>query len=319
MQEPRQLYGLGSLVKKITKPIKKIVKSPIGKAALLGAGAYFAGGGGNPFTAAGRSGFGSNAFGALIKRGLLGAKTAAGERGIVREGGLKGLLGKLTGGFGNLSGAQQLFLGGGAALSLLPFLTGGTEETEDVVEDTFDVTPTSIANIRQMARDRDPSLAFLPQQKFVRPGFYAAEGGTPRAELFAGGIPMLLRGMEGMDQETLMKILKMGGSLTPAGIIRNLMSSRKGAVPTMEAAEGGVAELPKVRMLEGGVPEIDYRESGGFVPMGKKEKADDVPAMLSKNEFVMTADAVRGMGDGNVEKGAQKMYDQMRQLESRVV
>ena len=319
MQEPRQLYGLGSLVKKITKPIKKIVKSPIGKAALLGAGAYFAGGGGNPFTAAGRSGFGSNAFGALIKRGLLGAKTAAGERGIVREGGLKGLLGKLTGGFGNLSGAQQLFLGGGAALSLLPFLTGGTEETEDVVEDTFDVTPTSIANIRQMARDRDPSLAFLPQQKFVRPGFYAAEGGTPRAELFAGGIPMLLRGMEGMDQETLMKILKMGGSLTPAGIIRNLMSNRKGAVPTMEAAEGGIADLPKVRMLEGGVPEIDYRESGGFVPMGKKEKADDVPAMLSKNEFVMTADAVRGMGDGNVEKGAQKMYDQMRQLESRVV
>ena len=81
----------------------------------------------------------------------------------------------------------------------------------------------------------------------------------------------------------------------------------------------GIAELPKVRMLEGGVPEIDYRQSGGFVPMGKKEKADDVPAMLSKNEFVMTADAVRGMGDGNVEKGAQRMYDQMRQLESRVV
>ena len=121
MQEPRQLYGLGSFVKKITKPIKKIVKSPIGKAALLGAGAYFAGGGGNPFTAAGRSGFGSNPFGALIKRGLLGAKTAAGERGIVREGGLKGLLGKLTGGFGDLSFGQKAFLGGGAALSLLPF------------------------------------------------------------------------------------------------------------------------------------------------------------------------------------------------------
>ena len=257
MQEPRQLYGLGSFVKKITKPIKKIVKSPIGKAALLGAGAYFAGGGGNPFTAAGRSGFGSNPFGALIKRGLLGAKTAAGERGIVREGGLKGLLGKLTGGFGNLSGGQQAFLLGGAGLSLLPFLTGGAEEEEDIVEDTFDVTPSSIANIRNMARNRDPSLAFLPQQQFVRPGFYAAEG--------------------------------------------------------------GIAELPQVRMLEGGVPEMDYRQSGGFVPMGKKEKADDVPAMLSKNEFVMTADAVRGMGDGNVEKGAQKMYDQMRQLESRVV
>ena len=301
MQEPRQLYGLGSLVKKITKPIKKVIKSPIGKAALTGAALYGLGGakflGGKGIFASGQ---GMSRFGNLAN--LIRAKQSGG-----------------LGLFDKMSGPQKLFLGGGAALSLLPFLTGGTEETEDVVEDTFDVTPTSIANIRQMARDRDPSLAFLPQQKFVRPGFYAAEGGTPRAELFAGGIPMLLRGMEGMDQETLMKILKMGGSLTPAGIIRNLMSNRKGAVPTMEAAEGGIADLPKVRMLEGGVPEIDYRESGGFVPMGKKEKADDVPAMLSKNEFVMTADAVRGMGDGNVEKGAQKMYDQMRELESRVV
>ena len=84
-------------------------------------------------------------------------------------------------------------------------------------------------------------------------------------------------------------------------------------------AGGGIADIPAVRMLEGGVPEIDYRQSGGFVPVGKKEKADDVPAMLSKNEFVMTADAVRGMGEGNVEKGAQKMYDQMKQLENRVV
>ena len=309
MQEPRQLYGLGSFVKKITKPIKKIVKSPIGKAALGAAALY----GVNRFGIPGTGGFGQGAIGRLL------AGRATNPAGPGSTGGLKGLLGKLTGGFGNLSGGQQLFLGGGAALSLLPFLTGGAEEEEDIVEDTFDVTPSSIANIRQMAKNRDPSLAFLPQQQFVRPGFYAAEGGTPRAELFAGGLPMLLRGMGGMDQETLMKILKMGGSLTPAGIIKNLMSSRKGAVPTMEAAEGGVAELPKVRMLEGGVPEIDYRESGGFVPMGKKEKADDVPAMLSKNEFVMTADAVRGMGDGNVEKGAQKMYDQMRQLENRVV
>ena len=309
MQEPRQLYGLGSFVKKITKPIKKIVKSPIGKAALGAAALY----GVNRFGIPGTGGFGQGAIGRLL------AGRATNPAGPGSTGGLKGLLGKLTGGFGNLSGGQQLFLGGGAALSLLPFLTGGAEETEEVVEDTFDVTPSSIANIRNMARNRDPSLAFLPQQQFVRPGFYAAEGGTPRAELFAGGLPMLLRGMGGMDQETLMKILKMGGSLTPAGIIKNLMSSRKGAVPTMEAAEGGVAELPQVRMLEGGVPEMDYRQSGGFVPMGKKEKADDVPAMSSKNEFVMTADAVRGMGDGNVEKGAQKMYDQMRQLENRVV
>ena len=63
----------------------------------------------------------------------------------------------------------------------------------------------------------------------------------------------------------------------------------------------------------------DYRDEGGFVPVGVKEKADDVPAMLSKNEFVMTADAVRGAGGGSVEKGAQKMYDTMKRLEGRVV
>ena len=66
---------------------------------------------------------------------------------------------------------------------------------------------------------------------------------------------------------------------------------------------------------EGGIAEIDLREKGGFVPMGKKEKADDVPAMLSKNEFVLTADAVRGIGGGNVEKGAQRLYDLMSEAE----
>jgi hypothetical protein len=68
-----------------------------------------------------------------------------------------------------------------------------------------------------------------------------------------------------------------------------------------------------------GVKERDYRETGGFVPVGVKEKADDVPAMLSKNEFVFTADAVRGAGNGSIEKGAQKMYDTMKRLEKRVV
>ena len=237
MQQPRQLYGLGSLVKKITKPIKKIVKSPIGKAALGAAALY----GVNKFGIPGTGGFGKGS----IANFLLGAKTQAGERGITREGGLLGLL---KGGFGGLSGGQKAFLLGGAGLSLLPFLTQ-PEEEEEVVEEGFDVTPGTITNIVDQARRRDPSLRFLPQEQFVRPGFFSP---------FA-------------------------------------------------AAEGGIAELPQVRMLEGGVPEIDYRQSGGFVPMGKKEKADDVPAMLSKNEFVMTADAVRGMGDGNVEKGAQRM------------
>jgi hypothetical protein len=78
-------------------------------------------------------------------------------------------------------------------------------------------------------------------------------------------------------------------------------------------AEGGIMNLKT-----GGMPaEMDLRP-GGFVPIGAKEKADDVPARLSKNEFVMTADAVRAAGGGSVNKGAKRMYDLMHKLEARV-
>jgi hypothetical protein len=81
----------------------------------------------------------------------------------------------------------------------------------------------------------------------------------------------------------------------------------------MEAS--GIGGLP-LNQNPAGVKELDLRDSGGFIPpVGVKEKADDIPAMLSNNEFVFTADAVRGMGDGDVEKGAQRMYDMMKKLE----
>jgi hypothetical protein len=75
--------------------------------------------------------------------------------------------------------------------------------------------------------------------------------------------------------------------------------------------------MGELRNNQEGVKEIDYRQTGGFVPpIGIKEKADDVPAMLSNNEFVFTADAVRNAGGGNVNKGAQKMYTLMKTLEN---
>ena len=74
----------------------------------------------------------------------------------------------------------------------------------------------------------------------------------------------------------------------------------------------------KIRTNPKGVREIDYRENGGFVPpIGIKEKADDIPAMLSNNEFVFTADAVRGAGNGNVKEGAKKMYTMMKMYEGQ--
>jgi hypothetical protein len=92
------------------------------------------------------------------------------------------------------------------------------------------------------------------------------------------------------------------------------------------AASAGMSMYDKFKenkMADGGVPsvlpkgvEADYR-GGGFIPIGSKERADDVPARLSENEFVMTADAVRAAGGGNVNKGAQRMYNVMNQLEAR--
>lgn len=104
--------------------------------------------------------------------------------------------------------------------------------------------------------------------------------------------------------------------------IRDVMERKNKAVGgTMDTASdnamqaAGIEGLP-VRQNPKGVKELDLRETGGFIPpVGIKEKEDDIPAMLSNNEFVFTADAVRGMGGGNVNKGAQMLYDQMKMLE----
>ena len=88
-------------------------------------------------------------------------------------------------------------------------------------------------------------------------------------------------------------------------------------VDNFYAADGGIARIP---MQEGGMMDMggldkDYRE-GGFVPIGEEERADDVPARLSKNEFVFTADAVRNAGEGDIDKGAEVMQNMMDNLEA---
>ena len=87
-------------------------------------------------------------------------------------------------------------------------------------------------------------------------------------------------------------------------------------------AEGGSTEEKEpvakktMPLLDMDGQEMDLREEGGFVPLGRMERADDVPARLSKNEFVFTADAVRNAGEGDVDKGAEVMYNMMKNLES---
>ena len=109
-----------------------------------------------------------------------------------------------------------------------------------------------------------------------------------------------------MDMENMLEI--QGGDGSGIILLNNEMFENKAKGGRVGAEEGGLMNL--------GGKEMDMR-GGGFIPIGKKERADDVPARLSKNEFVMTADAVRAAGGGSVNKGAKRMYDVMNKLEAR--
>ncbi len=137
---------------------------------------------------------------------------------------------------------------------------------------------------------------------------------------------------EGEDDEAYAKRLQEAqGYITQYG--RNLQIrnpyfyQREGAVnpfaPTM-AANGGImgyakggSMVPPARQIEGGIIELDARKTGGYIPYGKKERVDDVPAMLAKDEFVFTSRAVKAAGGGSARRGAEKMYALMKQLESK--
>lgn len=59
------------------------------------------------------------------------------------------------------------------------------------------------------------------------------------------------------------------------------------------------------------------RRNGGIDPSEGSGRKDDVPAMLMAGEFVLTKDAVKGLGDGNQRKGIQRAYNMMDNLEAR--
>ena len=406
MQEPRQLYGLGSLVKKITRPIKKIVKSPIGK---IGLGALALGSMGG-FGGLGAK-FGSLFGGKALSPGALGGKTP----------GLLGLFqrakGALTGSklFSGLTSGKGL-LGIGAASGLLGgLLAKGEDETEEEyqdriirlqpylkqyygnVGDTFGdqklspneledfvtsqsieyqgakdggiigaggVTPEEMKKIKKSAEykgwkrmyEMNPDAAsghekhseFLNVYKRVK----KAEGGEVESpapmeevedeyDLTMDEEMVTPTGFEKV-RETVKDIAEsLYKTTTPMGMGYKMAKAMYDRLPdiskqaveeygrALKLADEGPEEdevSETMIMVEGkkdggimnlGGKEMDLR-GGGFVPIGKKERADDVPARLSKNEFVFTADAVRAAGGGSVQKGAQKMYDTMKMLEKRI-
>jgi hypothetical protein len=227
----RQMYFLGKLVKKATRAVKKVVKSPFGKAALLGAGAYF------------MPGFGIKATGGFsnfMKPGGFLSK-------ILTKGGNKALS------FDNLSLGKTTALGLGIPFALDALGIGKDDDDKMDLDEYYRTQGINIADIRNNPYN------------YLADRFRVADGGR-------------INYQEGGDAEPVAK-----------------------------------KTMPLIDM-DG--QEKDYRETGGFVDMGRMERADDVPARLSKNEFVFTADAVRNAGEGDIDKGAEVMYNMMKNLEA---
>jgi hypothetical protein len=325
--EPRQAYGLGKLVKKVTGAVKKVVKSPIGKAALAGTAIYGLGGGtfGRFGTLPGIGTTGGFKFG-NIPLNLFGQSVAGGA---VPGTQFEGLLSKigLSGGYGGGLTFPGGKVGAGiAGLSAAAYaLTPKQEEEVDSLSSRIaDNTGIDVAQIRKEVQEAYASgnteklktkYPFLITESAA-----AADGG--RIGFDEGGGTMMASNIENdkILEDLFEKYLDMGLSPKDAAEAArqefDRMSKKQDTDRTM-AAGGGMMN-PNDEMLNMGGNEMDLR-GGGFVPIGEYEKKDDVPARLSKNEFVFTADAVRAAGGGSVDRGADLMYKTMKQLENKVV
>jgi hypothetical protein len=163
----------------------------------------------------------------------------------------------------------------------------------------------------------DPSKGFSLSNLFGK----GLTGKGAMAGIAALSAAPLLFGQEEEDEDDE---FDRGPGLDIAGIRNNpydFLGTRfaaDGGIMRAGYQEGSKEPVAKKTMplLDMGGKEMDLREDGGFVPIGRMEKADDVPARLSKNEFVFTADAVRNAGEGDVDKGAEVMYNMMKNLES---
>ena len=340
LEDQRQGYFLGKLVKKAKRAVKKVVKSPLGKAALLGGlGAYGLGAlGGKSFAL-------KNAFNLANMKAGLGSVVSP-----FLKGGKLSTIGdifRVGGEAGKDFSALRLLGGGlGAAAIAAPFFMGGDDEEVDEGVDFTGVQP-MVANIRDQARRyytepasrADLGLYFMPQQQFTRP---FAEGGLadiPREGYESGGITGILKLLSmltpagaakkagktiaNMDADTLEKLSMMTpvGAAKKAGqSLANMDTDILKRISMFTPFGAGRELAKKLAMKDGGMIDMggmekDYRE-GGFVPIGAEERADDVPARLSKNEFVFTADAVRNAGGGDIDKGAEVMQNMMDNLEA---
>jgi len=213
----RQQYGLGSFVKKIAKGAKKVFKSPLGKMAIIG------GLGAIPFGASNTSMWGRG-LGMLRNRGILGAGKMSLGQSLHGSGGAGNLFSKALGGIKKFGYGKAALLGGGALATTLPFLAGKDDEEEE--EGDWSITPSSISNIRNMARKRDSSLAFMPSSNYVQSGYYLANGGI--AGLANGGNPAEAQ-VEQMLKMEYQKYRNQGGTLSYQKFKMQVMQQAQGS------------------------------------------------------------------------------------------
>jgi hypothetical protein len=307
----REQYGLGSIFKGAAKAVSGVVKgavnavksvasSPIGKAALIAASIYFGGpalAGALEGTAAGSSLFGTAAlgpeFGGAATSGLFGSAGAFAPMSGSFASGISNLIPSsfsnlMPTGIGDLVskyGTSALISGAAGALG--GALAGGMPQQQPGESDADYQNRVNQYKLTYQQGVSNPTLSagINPTNLYPNNPFYTqrrAEGG--RIGYQEGGIGNLIKQT---TQEAFF-----GNNMLAAG-----------GIPTREN--------------QAGITELDYRKKGGFVPpIGIKEKADDIPAMLSNNEFVFTANAVRNAGRGDVNKGAKRMYGLMKQLEA---
>jgi hypothetical protein len=323
--------AVSGVVKGVANAVKSVVKSDIGKLALAAAAIYFGG---------------PALMGSLTP--AAGAATAL-ETAALTEAGLGGLgVGtSLTAGTGSLVMPTAASLGAGAATTAggltaaggslaLPAATSITADalasaTPSLWETTKAVASNpSLSGIQSLGQQGISSIANLGSEALDYAKNNKLQTALTGVNLLSLGAQLGMPRNEGEDDMSYEKRLQEAqGYLTNYG--RNLKITnpyfyqREGAVnpfaPTM-AANGGImgyakggTMVPPARQIEGGVIELDARKSGGYIPYGKKERHDDVPAMLAKDEFVFTSKAVKAAGGGSAKRGAEKMYALMKQLE----
>ena len=320
--DKRQGYFLGKLVKKVGRAAKKVLSSDLGKAAIAGAAFYYGGGGSGMF----KSG-------------------ASGGGGFM--GGLKAMGGNF------FSKANPLLFNADKTLSLsklagistvLPFLAGGAKPNEIDFSDRGGKMLDSKGNEAEgpqiraeideayASGDSDrikaiqdyyaflpPTKKYMPYQEFGDEGYRTTVATGGRIGFNSGGSSIKL--LDG----TVVQIPS--GAFGKEGLKDIIYSSSKGdltkdeIVPLLVPAGASYSMGGRIGKAEGGLLDMggmekDYRAEGGFVPIGEYEKKDDVPARLSVNEFVFTADAVRGAGQGDIDKGAEIMENMMENLEN---